>query len=134
MNTYLANISFNQKLIQLSWSPWLNNFCRIFGWFFERLYKCIKTRGKDCLKFWKIEKYWIWGLLKIEIWSDNLLYKYQIVQRNNCFICIPFLPSLISYPNRHHTSPKQTNKQTTRHAPLTLPHVSLHHSYLESNL
>ena len=27
---YLAKISFSQKMTQLGWSPWFNNFLRIF--------------------------------------------------------------------------------------------------------
>ena len=32
---YLAKISFNQKMTQLSSSPWFNNFLKIFGCFLE---------------------------------------------------------------------------------------------------
>ena len=50
----------------------------------------------ECLKFWQIGKYWIWGMLKSKVWSEKLEDKYQIVQHHNNTFSTNLFPSQIN--------------------------------------
>ena len=58
-----------------------------------RMFQFVKFRGlvggEDVSNLEKKGKYWIWGLLKIEIWSESLVDNYQIVPHHNKVPLIP---------------------------------------------
>ena len=51
---YLAKISFNQKMTQLVWSPWFNQFEELLD-DFSNVSLCVKIRGVVIKNFGKLE-------------------------------------------------------------------------------